>query len=177
MNGTAKLRKPMGRALVCLLVASLCACSFRPLYGTRGANPGAQALFSSIYVETDDTELVGYELRNAVMELMRCSDDARTAKYRLHFAVKQTREGVSIEPDAAITRYNYTLAVTYTLSDAKTAKVIAKGVENEITGFDVVSSPYSTLVGQQDAQKRSARDIAQRLQIDLAVFFAQHPQT
>jgi LPS-assembly lipoprotein len=152
----------------------LCGCGFRPLYGTYGADPGARALFASIYVEPDDVELVGYELRNDVMDLMGCTNDARAARYRLKFAIRQTREGVSIAPDAAITRYDYTLTVNYTLSDAKTGAVITKGVESTLSAFNVVSSPYSTLTAQQATQKSAAQDVADHLQIDLAVFFMQH---
>jgi LPS-assembly lipoprotein len=165
---------PLIVVMTCALLVS--ACGFRPLYGMNGAEPGAQALFSSIYVDTDDTELVGYELRNAIMDLMHCSNDPRMAKYRLRFTVKQTREGVTIAPDAAITRYDYTLNVKYTLEDAKTGAVITKGAESTLSAFDVVSSPYSTLVAQQSAQKSASQDVASRLQIDLAVYFDQHPQ-
>lgn len=161
-------------ALACALLLS--ACGFRPLYGMNGAEPGAQRLFSSIYVDTDDTEIVGYELRNAVMDLMHCTNDPRAARYRLKFSVRQTREGVTIAPDAAITRYDYTLNVKYTLEDAKTGKEITSGTESTLSAYDVVSSPYSTLVAQQSAQKTASQDVAQRLQIDLAIYFNQHPQ-
>lgn len=160
--------------LACALLLS--ACGFRPLYGMNGAEPGAQRLFSSIYVDTDDTEIVGYELRNAVMDLMHCTNDPRAARYRLKFSVRQTREGVTIAPDAAITRYDYTLNVKYTLEDAKTGKEITSGTESTLSAYDVVSSPYSTLVAQQSAQKTASQDVAQRLQIDLAIYFNQHPQ-
>lgn len=168
-----KFLAPIAALALALLLA---ACGFRPLYGMHGAEPGAQALFSSIYVDTDDTEIVGYELRNAIMDLMHCTNDPRAAKYRLKFTVRQTREGVTIAPDAAITRYNYTLNINYELMDAKTGAVITKGTESSLSAFDVVSSPYSTLVGQQGTQKSSSQDVASRLQIDLAVYFDQHPQ-
>jgi LPS-assembly lipoprotein len=165
-------------ATVAVLASALLlsGCGFRPLYGMEGAEPGAQALFSSIYVETDDTELVGYEMRNAIMDLMHCTNDPRAARYRLKFTVRQTREGVTIAPDAAITRYDYTLNVKYSLENAKTGAVITSGTESTLSAFDVVSSPYSTMVAQQSAQKTASQDVAQRLQIDLAVYFDQHPQ-
>ncbi|HEY1837156.1 MAG TPA: LPS assembly lipoprotein LptE [Rhizomicrobium sp.] len=168
--------KVFATAAVLASALLLSACGFRPLYGMNGAEPGAQALFSSIYVETDDTELVGYELRNAIMDLMHCTNDPRAAKYRLRFTVRQTREGVTIAPDAAITRYDYTLNVNYTLEDAHSGAVITKGTESTLSAFDVVSSPYSTLVAQQSAQKTASQDVASRLQIDLAVYFNQHAQ-
>jgi LPS-assembly lipoprotein len=168
-----KFLAPIAALALALLLG---ACDFRPLYGMNGAEPGAQRLFSSIYVETDDTEIVGYELRNAVMDLMHCTNDPRAARYRLRFTVRQTRQGVTIAPDAAITRYDYTLNVKYTLENAKTGAQITSGTESSLSAFDVVSSPYSTLVAQQSAQKTASQDVASRLQIYLAIYFNQHPQ-
>jgi LPS-assembly lipoprotein len=38
-----------------------------------------------------------------------------------------------------------------------------------------VSSPYATLVALQDAQRRGAQDIAERIRIELSVYLANHP--
>jgi hypothetical protein len=42
-----------------------------------------------------------------------------------------------------------------------------------LTAYNVLSSPYATLAGQQDADKRAAEDIADRIRIDIAVWFAE----
>jgi len=34
-----------------------------------------------------------------------------------------------------------------------------------------VNSPYATLAGQQDADKRAAEEIAERIRLDLGVYF------
>ena len=49
-----------------------------------------------------------------------------------------------------------------------------KGTETTVSGYDVVASPYATLVAQQDAQKFGAREIADRIRIDLGVYFAKN---
>jgi LPS-assembly lipoprotein len=49
---------------------------------------------------------------------------------------------------------------------------VTKGTESTVSGYDVVASPYATLVAQQDAQKLGARDIADRIRIDLGVYFS-----
>ena len=159
------------------LALALSACGFRPLYATNGAEPGPMAQMAAIYVETDDTEIVGYELRNAIIDLLQSTNDPRAAKYKLHFTARQTREGVINAPDAAITRYDYTLTVKYELTNAKTGAVVTSGTESTLSAFDVVSSPYSTMVAQQSAQKTSSQDIASHIQLDLAVYFNQHPQS
>jgi LPS-assembly lipoprotein len=75
-----------------------------------------------------------------------------------------------LENDATISRYNDTLTVSYTLSDAKGAEV-THGTQSSLSAYNVVASPYSTLSAQQDADMRAAQDIAERIRIDLAAFF------
>ena len=68
-----------------------------------------------------------------------------------------------------------TLKVTYTLTDMS-GKTVTSGVETGISAYNVLpSSPqasYGTLAAQQDADKRAAEDIAERIRLDLNVYFA-----
>ena len=165
-----------GLALAPVLLLS--GCGFRPLYGSYGANPGAQRIFTSIYVPPIPTERVGYQLRNSLMDLLQASPSPSGAIYQLNIDLHETREGVAVDPNASITRYNYTLLVHYVLIDIRTTKVITKGTQSTLSAYDVMpsssTSAYSTLMARQDAQKRAAEDIAYRIRLDLGVYFAQN---
>jgi len=50
---------------------------------------------------------------------------------------------------------------------------VTKGTETGLSSYNVLSSPYATLAVQQDADRRAAEDIADRIRVDLAVHFAQ----
>jgi LPS-assembly lipoprotein len=171
------------RAIRLVLAASLglalSACGFRPLYGRLGADPGAQQIFASVYVEPIDLERVGYELRNSMIDILEARATPQAATYRLQIVLQERQDGAAVQNqvvsglnETTITRYNYTLIANYALTDAKGA-VVTKGVESTLSAYNVVSSPYATLIAQQDAQKRAADDIAYRLRTDLGVFFAQ----
>jgi len=156
-------------ALGCLLLAG---CGFHPLYATDGGPSGAREVFASIYVDPIEGERAGYELRNALINSLLAANDPRKALYRLNVTVDQYVQGIAVGTDAAVTRYNYTLNVNYKLSDMRTNKVLKEGIESSLSAYDVVASPYATLVAQHDAQKRGADDIAYRVRIDLSAFFA-----
>ncbi|HSM94800.1 MAG TPA: LPS assembly lipoprotein LptE [Rhizomicrobium sp.] len=156
-----------------LLAAALVlsGCGFRPLYGTMGANPAGQRIFASIYVEPIEHERMGYNLRNKLMDLLRGASRAQDAAYRLNVTVTETREGVALQNDATITRYDLAFTAKYELTDAK-LNVVTKGEETTLESFDVAQSPYASLTGQEEAEHRAAQDLAEHIQIDLGVHFA-----
>jgi len=160
------------------LALALSGCGFRPLYGSYGANPGAQRIFSSIYVPPIETERVGYELRNSLIDLLEASQSPDNTVYELDVRLHESRQGVAVQPNASITRYNYTLEAIYTLTDRRTHKVVKRGKQFTLSAYNVMpsssSSAYSTLMARQDAQKRAAKDIAYRIRLDLGVYFAQN---
>jgi LPS-assembly lipoprotein len=161
------------RAAITLCFAlALSACGFRPLYGTYGADPGGQRVFSSIYVAPIELERVGYELRNSLIDTLEARGRPENAIYQLNVKLDEKSEGIAVNSTGSTTRYNYTLLATYELLDARKGVVLIKGEESTLSAYNVVTSPYATLVAKQDAQKRAAADIAERLRLDLGVYFA-----
>ena len=151
-------------------------CGFHPLYG--GMNSDMQQTLSSIYVEPVP-ERIGYELRNTMIDLLDGPGTPGGASYRLKLALSQTTQGIALQNDATITRYNDTLTVTYELSDMA-GHVVTKGTETGLSAYNVLPSTtpaqaavanYGTYAAQQDADKRAAQDIAERIRFDLNVFF------
>jgi LPS-assembly lipoprotein len=157
--------------LTLALAALLAGCGFHPLYGSVGGNPGAQQIFSSIYVDTIDGDN-GYELRNALIDVLDASNKPDSPRYSLKLTLKDQLQGSALEPNTAITRYNYTLTADYVLLDAASGNALTRGEVSSLNAYNVVASPYATLVAQKDAERRAADDIAERIRIDLGVFFA-----
>ncbi len=131
--------------------------------------PSLSPQLASIYVEPMP-ERDGYELRNSLIDLL--GSDGRTTgkRYRLAITLNESNQGVALRNDAAITRYNDTLAANFVLTDLS-GRTILEGSQTGLTAYNVTSSPYATLAAQQDADKRAAQDIAQRIRLDLAAYF------
>ena len=161
----------MKQALTLVFGMLLGGCGFHPLYG--GMNGAMSETLSSIYVEPVP-ERIGYELRNTMIDLLDGPGTASGASYRLKLALSETTQGIALQNDATITRYNDTLTVTYELSDMA-GHVVTKGTETGLSAYNVLPSApnanYGTLAAQQDADKRAAQDIAERIKFDLNVFF------
>ncbi len=155
----------MKKLAILALLPFLAGCGFRPLYGDSRLEPQLASVFVEPVAERE-----GFELRNNLINLL--GSDGQTARkaYRLKIFLNKTNQGVALQNDATITRYNDTLAVSYVLTDTKGAEV-TRGTQTSMSSFNVANSPYSTLSAQQDADKRAALDIAERIRLDLGVFF------
>ena len=164
----------MNRATALTLALLLGACGFHPLYG--GLNGGMSATLSTIYVEPVP-DRIGYELRNTMIQSLfpptaaalragrPIASNSRSVRRRKASRCRMT------QPSRATTTR---LTVTYELTDMA-GVVVTKGTETGLSAYNVLPSAananYGTLAAQQDADKRAARDIAERIRLDLNVYF------
>jgi LPS-assembly lipoprotein len=156
---------------IVLLAPALGGCGLHPLYGSEEHKGAAAEVFGTIYVDPIEGEIAGYELRNSLIDGLHSPMRLGDAEYRLKIMITQTLQAIAVENNASITRYNYILTGKYTLTDTK-GKEIKSGSESTLSAYDVVTSPYATLAAEHDAQRRSAHELAYRVQTDLAVFLS-----
>jgi LPS-assembly lipoprotein len=147
---------------LCLLLA---ACGFRPMYGRSNLSPQ----LASIYVEPI-AERDGYELRTRLIDLLQSDGEQAGKRYHLKILMNESSQGIALQNDATITRYNQTLEARYTLTDAS-GNVLTSGIQTALSAYNVVDSPYATLMASQDSSKRAAMDMAERIQLDLGAWF------
>jgi LPS-assembly lipoprotein len=156
----------MMRAAVIAACLLLAACGFHPMY-SRTLEPQMSSIFVEQIAERD-----GYELRTALIDLLNSDGREGGKKYRLKITLSESSQGIALQNDATITRYNNTLSAKYELTDAGGA-MLKQGTQSELASYNVVNSPYASLVAQQDADKRAAQDMAERIRLDLGVWFRQ----
>jgi LPS-assembly lipoprotein len=168
-------------SVFCVLISAvsasaLTACGFHPLYGTlENGAPGVD--LSTIYVN-NIPERVGYQLRNDLLDLFNNRGVVDGAKYRLDIVLKADKVALGFLNNAEITRYNYYLSAHYNLVSLTTNKAVKRGIARIITSYNVVTSPYATVVAEKDAQDRAARDIAETIRTEISVYLreaALHP--
>ena len=155
----------MRAVIIAALCVALAGCGFTPLYGGGKVAPQ----LSSIYVEPI-AERNGYELRTRLIELLNSDGVLAGKRYRLKITMSESSQGIALQNDATITRYNNRLEAKYVLSDAG-GTLVTQGTQSELSSYNVVQSPYATLAGEQDSGKRAAQDMAERIRLELGVWF------
>jgi len=147
----------------------LTACGFHPMYGTQSAaarNNTAQ--LSNVHVNFIKDE-VGQALRNAIMDRMPVP--AAAPQYQLNISTTETQIGIALTSDNTITRQQLRDTLHAELYDTRTQMIVWKQDLFATSGYNILNSQFSTLVGQQDAQERNVNDLSERLVNMLGLFF------
>ncbi len=170
--------------LALLLPILLGACGFQPLYG-EGGTLGDESLSTSVSQElsqvsvsvtaAEDVDgrgsgLVGFEARNQLIDLLDATQ-AETSKYTLRVALRGFRRGLAVQSDASVTRFNYDLWGRYELVENGSGKTLVAGTSRAFSAYNVVDSEFATVTARRDAEFRAARNIAENVKLQLALFF------
>lgn len=135
------------------------------MYGRSNLSPQLASIYVDPIAERD-----GYELRTRLIDLLQSDGEAAGKRYRLKIVLDESTQGIALQNDATITRYNQNLEARYTLTDAQ-GNLLTSGVQTALSAYNVVNSPYATLTAAQDSSKRAAQDMAERIHLDLGAWF------
>ncbi len=143
------------RTILALIAAPLAGCGFTPVYAPGGA---AAALQGAVRVADPDTKN-GFDFVERMEERLGRPEAPR---YRLAYTITTTPIGVGITPDNAITRYNLTGSVDWTLAD-NDGNTVTKGTEQNFTSYSATGSTVAGLAAEEDAAFRLMRILADQI--------------
>lgn len=142
---------------LCLFLA---ACGFQPVYGPGST---ASALQNRVLVDEQKTR-DGFLL---VRQLEERIGPATDAAYALGLTIDVTQEGLAIDADGNILRYNVIGAAEYALRDNATGQILTSGKVDSFTGYSATGTFVATLAAEDDARERLMTMLADRIVIRL----------
>jgi len=149
-----------------LAAIALSGCGFTPLYATPGVTPALSHIeVSAPHGRTNF--LLGQSLDDA---LAHDREAPATYQLKVETAERTFPRGLTINNVAE--RYETHLRVTYQLIELSTGKTIKSDVVPVEVTYASTNQPYAGVAAQQDAEQRAAADAADRIRLELAVFFA-----
>lgn len=149
-----------------LMTPALAGCGFTPLYATPGVSPGLSV------IETDAPEgRTGFLLGEALDDAL-ARDVSKPPVWKLKIDLRETRTPRGRRVDATASRYELVLTAEWKLVSAATGAVALEGETSTEVTYDRADQPYAGIVANQDAQSRAASELAQKIQLQLAVWMA-----
>jgi LPS-assembly lipoprotein len=145
------------RAFLSLIVAGgLAACGFSPVYGPGGSGTALQGTV----IADAPSDKRAFDLVERIEERLGPSDAPR---FKLSYEITATPVGVAITTSNAVTRYNLTGSVAYTLRDAATDAVLTSGRVENFTSYSATGSTVAGLAAEEDASLRLIRILADQI--------------
>ncbi len=157
----------MPRRSVLLCGFALAGCGFRPLYG-GGTGKGPGRLLGNVRIIAARGELP-FRLREALIENLRPA--SAEAPLTLTVNANVTRDGLLIEENDEITRFNLTLDVDYVLRRNGEQAPLYNDEARSIAAFNATASQFATLVSEREVQARAAEDVADKISRRLAAAY------
>ena len=160
----------VGAFFAVVSMLALSGCGFRPLYAVGTTPEGMDTYFGQVFVEPIPGRQ-GVHLRNQLLDALTPSGTPSGAAYRLGIKLEDIKEGLAIQANTQITRYNYTLIAKYELRDAVSGEMLDRGTTRAIAAYNVVNSQFGTQSAERDAQERAAREAGEEIRLQLGLYF------
>lgn len=144
------------RRLALTAVLALAACGFQPVYGPGGAGTRLQGQVRVADPRTADD----YAFLRRLTERLGPEEAVR---YELAYALRIASVGQAITPDEVTTRYSLNGTAAYTLTDAGTGAVVARGEVSNFSSHSTVGTVIATNAAEQDARNRLAVMLADQV--------------
>lgn len=158
----------MKQSIAFLFLIFLTACGFHPLYGTNSHDRAVAPQLTQVNVPII-ADAMGQQFRNLLLD--RLPPPASNQRYQLSVSLTETKIGIAISRDATVTRQQLRLVANASLIDRTDNKMVWHQEIFTTSGYNVLDSQFSTLIGEEDARKRNLNDLSERLIAMLALYF------
>jgi LPS-assembly lipoprotein len=139
-----------------LAMLTLGGCGFAPALGPGGAAEGLQGSIRA----ANPADKNAFDLVERLEERIGRPE---TARFDLAYVIATKAIGVGITQDNAITRYNLTGLVDWTLTERATGARVAGGRVENFTSYSATGSTVAGLAAEEDAAFRLMRILADQI--------------
>lgn len=161
------MRRRRALALLGLALPGLAACNLRPLHG-GSSGAAANRELASIAVDVPRSR-IGQILRNQLLDELNPAGMEVPQRYVLIVRLDRERDALAIQLDDTVTRFDLTLLARFELRRKADGVTLYQGAARRVASYNVVRAPYATLVAEEDAERRAARELSREIRARLAV--------
>jgi LPS-assembly lipoprotein len=153
-----------------LLALPLAGCGLRPVHA-----PAARAKVLPQLASIEVGELYGGRgqyFRNSLLDELNPDGLQVPGAYDLAVTLRQEDVALAIQLDDTATRYNLILGANFTLTRRSDGQPVFSSATRRVVSYNVRADPFATLVAEQDAERRAAREVARQIATILQLHFA-----
>ena len=167
----ARGRAVAALALAAALSATISGCGWERLYADPRSGP-ASADLRAIRVQPIP-ERIGQRLEMALRNALNPSGEPTPYRYTLRTALVYSLSSLGIQTQGTATLGKVDATASCLLVDNVTGQILTTFTIHEENSFILNPNQYSTVVGEDDAQVRSAAELTQEIVLRLSLFMEQ----
>lgn len=149
-------------ATLCIMLA-LTACGFKPVYSEH--NAALPVKIGAISIRAQEPGKLDYTFKHALSQAMR-SNDASAQDYTLNVELIKSTLSFDTQNNRVTSRNRLDLRANFTLLD-RNKKVIFNDFAIASDSYEVTSSPYSSLISEEETTNLLAKALAQEIVMHL----------
>lgn len=147
-----------------LLSVAVTSCGFTPLY-KRPVNQ--ETACNNFEVTVPNIDAAGQRLKYRLQDLLNVACIRPDNKFKVGVTVNKTKQGLGIQQDREITRFNMILDSNYNVFDVDASKKIYSSRSRISGAFDAQTSDYGTYSIEQDTVVQLAEDLAREISLKI----------
>lgn len=155
----------------CFIVSS---CKLKPLYAKK--NIGGHNLCKNFDVKLDEETIEGQKLKLKLSDLLNQTCIMQDNNYNIEVKLAKSKQGLGIQRDREITRFNMLLTVIYKVHSENDDKVIYSAKSRASGAFDAQVSDYGTYAIEQDTVYKLAEELAEEIALKITTKIIQQQE-
>jgi LPS-assembly lipoprotein len=145
------------RIIGCVLLLSLAACGFQPMYGEQNQ----QALSAGVQIAASK-DAMGQQFQQNLEDRLNPGGMPAKPAYRLSVTVGSVTSGMGVARDGTVSRFNVTLRSGYVLLRLSDNVEIQRGEIQHVSSFNNQANQYfSTYISEKDAISRGITELSE----------------
>jgi LPS-assembly lipoprotein len=159
---------PFAPVVLGFVAAILSSCGFHPLYGSRQSS-GLDEQLAAISV-APAPDRIGQMLVLSLRGAFNPSGLHVPPRYSLSLTVYHDVGDFAIRKDGTASRELYSASTTFQLHDIEHNAIVLGGSARTNDSYDVGENPYTTIVANQDADRKAAEAMSLQIQAQIAIW-------
>ena len=150
-----------------LLLITITACGFSPVYGTKSVSNNLSDIQVSIIPNRE-----GQIVRNHLIDRLYQDGYPQSAAYKLDIsAINEDIVEIGIDRDDEASRAQLRLYANYTLVDLSNNQTIMTRTARVTTGYNILAGQFTTFVTKEDARKQGLKALSENIITQLEIHF------
>ena len=157
----------MKNIITLIIILTLAACGFQPLYAEQQNNKSILVGSSFEIKKIEKFGRAWQKLQYELDDLLNYSKGGEK-KYSLRVALEKNKQGIGLQKDRYVTRYNLIMRATYEVFEIASNRKIFGGLSQAVGSYNAVDSEFGTYSLEENTELSVMDELAKEIVLSVS---------